>query len=121
MTPRETARMGKAERSLDVAEYLLAGDYIEHAISRAYYSMFYAAEAVLLRKGLELSKHSAVASAFGKHFSKTGIAPAQLHRYLRAAGEARITSDYRDAVSLDAQQAREEIARAREWIDWARK
>ena len=35
------------------------------AASRAYYAMFYAAEALLQSRGLAFSKHSAVHAAFG--------------------------------------------------------
>jgi uncharacterized protein (UPF0332 family) len=45
--------------------------------------MFYVAQAFLLGDGLAFSKHSAVISAFGQHFTKTGRAPADFHRYLR--------------------------------------
>lgn len=42
--------------------------------------MLYIAEAFLLEKGLTFSKHSAVISAFGKHFAKTGELPKDFHR-----------------------------------------
>jgi len=37
--------------------------------------MFYTVEALLLSQNLTFSKHSAVISAFGKNFVKTGIFP----------------------------------------------
>jgi uncharacterized protein (UPF0332 family) len=44
--------------------------------------MFYAAEALLLDQDLSFSKHSAVISAFGQRFVKTGILDSSLHRHL---------------------------------------
>ena len=61
----------KARRYLRSAELLIGdGDY-DSAVSRAYYAMFYAAEAALLKKGMTFSSHKAVISAFGQHFVKT--------------------------------------------------
>jgi uncharacterized protein (UPF0332 family) len=67
----------KAERSLNAALKLsMEGDY-DFAISRAYYAMFYMAEACLLTKNLSFSKHSGVLSAFNQHFIKANIFPPQ--------------------------------------------
>ena len=39
------------------------------AVSRAYYAMFYCAEALLDADGLAFSSHAAVVSGFGLHFA----------------------------------------------------
>ena len=53
----------KAERSLRAGQNLFSqGDY-DFAISRAYYVMFYCAEALLLTKNLKFSTHSEVLSS----------------------------------------------------------
>jgi len=84
----------KAERSFSAAERLFKdGDY-DFAVSRAYYAMFYCAEALLLTKNLSFSKHSAVISSFGKEFVKTGILDKKLQRYLLDTFDARQKSDY---------------------------
>jgi uncharacterized protein (UPF0332 family) len=66
--------------SLSAAKLLHREGHPGFAASRAYYAMFYLAEAFLLGKGLAFSKHSAVHAAFGEHFVRTGIVPADLHR-----------------------------------------
>jgi uncharacterized protein (UPF0332 family) len=72
----------KAHRTVQSARLLLTdGDY-DGAVSRAYYAMFYVAEALLLSKGMTFSKHAAVISAFGKEFAKPGKIPGEYHRYL---------------------------------------
>lgn len=64
--------MEKGRRSLEAGRSLYSrGDY-DFAASRAYYAMFYLVEALLSSLGLSFSKHSAVISAFGQHFVKTG-------------------------------------------------
>ncbi len=74
--------LDKAQQNLDAARLLMDGSYLEIAASRAYYSMFYAAEALLLDRGLKFSSHSAVIAAFGKEFAKRGLLDPMLHHYL---------------------------------------
>ena len=74
--------LAKAAESIKAAELLLQAKQAEFAASRAYYAMFYIAEALLYEKGLKFKKHSAVHSAFGEKFSKTGILDAKFHKTL---------------------------------------
>ena len=85
----------KAERSLKAASRLLEEGDFDFAVSRAYYSMFYMAEAVLLTKELSFSKHSGVISGFNQHFIKTGIFDYKYYEVLRLAFEQRNIGDYR--------------------------
>ncbi|WP_369018012.1 HEPN domain-containing protein [Thermatribacter velox] len=81
--------ISKARKSLEAAKMLFQEGYYGFAASRAYYAMFYAAEASLLKKGLSFSKHSGVISAFGKHFAKPRIIPSEYHKMLRDAFRVR--------------------------------
>ena len=45
----------KARRSLAAARRLAADGYLDFAVSRAYYAMFYTTQAFLLGRGLRLS------------------------------------------------------------------
>jgi hypothetical protein len=47
-----TAQIEKSREKLDAAKTLLREGFIDDAISRAYYSMFHAASAVLLSEGI---------------------------------------------------------------------
>ncbi|MBI4358148.1 MAG: HEPN domain-containing protein [Candidatus Omnitrophica bacterium] len=58
----------KAERALQTANSLLHSNDMEFIAGRAYYAMFYVAEALLNEKDLTFGKHSGVHSAFGQHF-----------------------------------------------------
>jgi hypothetical protein len=62
----------RAEQSIQAARQMAAGGFNDFAASRAYYAAFYAATAVLLNEGLELSKHSAVIASIHQRFVKTG-------------------------------------------------
>lgn len=91
----------RAEESLSAAELLLAEDFAGFAASRAYYTMFYLAEAFLLTRGLASSKHSGVVGMFGHEFAKSGVVPAHFHRYLIRAGELRLLADYQSKPISD--------------------
>lgn len=62
------AYLERAEQSLAAAQVLAREAFYDFAASRAYYAAFYAAEALLIREGLEFTKHSAVIAAIHQHF-----------------------------------------------------
>ena len=82
MSLEQQALIRKAQQSLGAARLLADGGFHDFAVARAYYTMLYATQALLLEKGLSFSKHSAVIAAFGKHFAKPGLVASELHRYL---------------------------------------
>lgn len=63
----------KAERAIQAADVLLGGTGAEFAAGRAYYAMFYTAEALLHERDQEFSKHGALHAAYGKEFAKSGL------------------------------------------------
>ncbi len=86
--------LAKARRCLASAEILRQQQDFDSAMSRLYYAMFYAAEALLLARGQTFSSHRAVISAFGKLLVKTGELPPELHQWLIEAFDKRQLSDY---------------------------
>ena len=97
----------RAKRYLKSAEILLKeGDY-ESSVSRAYYAMFYSAQAMLLTKNLSFSSHKGVISAFGEHFVKTGIFPIEMGRELNRAFEKRQIGDYEYTFVISKSEAEE--------------
>ncbi len=106
----------KAERSLEVARALfLRGDY-DFSVSRAYYAMFYCAEALLFSKDLSFSKHAAVISAFGKEFVKTGIFPKEYSKFLREAFDDRLTGDYTVTGIITKEKCEKTLNNAKKFI-----
>ena len=112
-SPGVTDLLEKADRSLAAAERLLAEGFPEFAAGRAYYSMFYATEALLLSRDLSFSKHSAVITAFGLHFVKTGVLDPSLHRYLLDAFDLRNLGDYGAVRAVDDADARQALENGR--------
>lgn len=109
--------LSDARRNAAVAADLVErDDAIDIAASRAYYAMFYAAEAALLSLGLSFSSHSAVVSAFGREFAKTERLPRELHGHLRRAFDLRQSADYGPGLSVAEAAARRAVANAEQFI-----
>ena len=116
----QTALLKKAESSIESAKLLTANGFHDFAVSRAYYAMFYLAEAFLLGEGVSFSKHSGVISAFGQRFAKTGRVPVDFHRYLIEGQESRTVGDYDTGMSLSNVDADEQIKRAEKFLELAK-
>ncbi len=119
MTPELSALIDKAKASLQAARLLNNEGHPDFAISRAYYTMFYVAEALLLNKGLSFSKHAGVIAAFGQHFAKTGLVPEEFHRHLIEAQEERNVGDYDAGGDFSPEDAEEQIQRAEKFLQLA--
>ncbi|MDG2617327.1 HEPN domain-containing protein [Thermoleptolyngbya sichuanensis XZ-Cy5] len=92
----------------------------DFAVSRAYYALFYVAEALLDKKGLSFSSHAAVISAFGQYLAHPGKVPLDLHRQLIDAPALRTRADYDIYPNLSKQDAQMLIAQADAFLAIAR-
>ncbi len=111
----------KASRAIHAAETLLREGEADFAVGRAYYAMFYIAEALLGERGLRFRKHSSVHSAFGERFIKTSLLDSKYHRWLIDAFDMRIKGDYGvEAVITDAEATRM-IKQAHEFLQAGRR
>ncbi len=86
------------------------------AAGRAYYAMFYIAEALLYEKGLEFNTHGQVIGAYGKVFAKTKVLDPKFHKSLRAGFDARISGDYDVDTNITNQFVADMINQAREFL-----
>lgn len=116
MNPEIKALVEKAKRSQKVATKLFRDGDVDFAASRAYYSLFYTAEALLLSRGLSFSSHSAVIANFGKEFAKTGALHPKFHHYLTESQDRRNIGDYSILAEVTKEEVREMLAWAKEFI-----
>ncbi len=98
--------MDKARKSLKAARALADDHYYDFAASRAYYAMFYVAEALLAHLGQAYGKHAAVIAAFGREFAKSKKIDPKFHQWLIAAQNLRNTGDYGIDALVNEQDAR---------------
>jgi uncharacterized protein (UPF0332 family) len=120
MNPQIEAILNKAQESLGAARLLAEQGYPDFAASRAYYTMFYTAEALLLLKGLSYSSHSAVIAAYGKEFSKTSELDPKFHKYMIAAQDFRSQGDYAYGEGVSTSHANSAIEWASEFLEAAK-
>ena len=116
MTQEQAALVEKARSSLQAARLLADEGYFDFAVARAYYTMFYLAEALLLGENRAFSKHGAVIAAFGQAFAKTGRMPVEFHRYLIEGADSRNVGDYDTGPGLSGDDAVQQIRRAEEFL-----
>ena len=116
MTAEIRQLVEKGIRSLASANNLFEdGDY-DFAVSRAYYAMFYLAEAALLLRGLTFSSHSGVISAFGRELVKPGHLAQGLHRTLHDGFTERAVGDYAVKEPYPRGRARQVLESAKEFV-----
>ena len=73
--------LDKASRAIEAAKVLVRENSSDFAAGRAYYGMFYVAEALLNERGQHFRKHSAVHGAYGEYFAKTAVLDPKFHRW----------------------------------------
>ena len=112
--------LDKAQRSLRVAQRLMEEKDFDFSASRAYYAMFYMAEALLLTKQSRSSRHSAVIAEFFKHFVKSGLLRREFHEMLYRAFEERQIGDYGFEEDFPRKEAASLVGDARRFLEATR-
>jgi uncharacterized protein (UPF0332 family) len=99
--------MEKAIRAAVSAQTLLDNGDMEGACDRAYYAMFNAARAALLKSNAQVPEevartHSGLISAFSLHLVKTNKIPVEYGRALNKVEDLRMIADYKgDPIEPD--------------------
>jgi len=83
-----------ALEELDIASLLVERQHYRTSISRSYYSMHYAAQALLLSQNIDTSTHKGLIRLFSLHFVKTGQFSPEWSNTLKTAYDLRQLSDY---------------------------
>ena len=110
-------RMERARATLKDAQNLFSqAGTPASVVNRAYYSMFYAALALLATVGQQTSKHQGVLALFDQYFIKPKILPKEMGRFLHKAFDLRQTGDYEEEAELTEQDAREVLELAAKFI-----
>lgn len=106
----------KAEGKLGVARRLFAsGDY-EDAVSRAYYAVYHATQALLLTEGQRAETHRGVITLFGLLFVKTGKFNKNLGKFLANLKDDRESGDYEVFSYIEKETAETALKEAEEFL-----
>jgi len=101
---------------LEVAALNLSEGYPDSAVNRAYYAIFYAANALLVTEGLGRSKHSDVKAAFRERFVKPGIIEIEFSRIYGRVMDNRHASDYEIEIPIETQVAEQDMQDAQSFV-----
>ena len=113
--------LDKAINKLESAEYLFDGGYYEDAASRAYYSMYYGAKALLALKKIYPKTHSGLISKFGLQFIKKGYLDVIYGRAISQAKDIRESADYGVGIEISKEEAEDVITNAKSFLDKVQK
>ncbi|HLF74978.1 MAG TPA: HEPN domain-containing protein [Anaerolineales bacterium] len=111
----------RAADAIEAADILLTNDKTDIAAGRAYYAMFYTAEALLNEKEFKFGKHGNVIGAYGQHFAKTGELDPKFHRWLLTAFDQRQIGDYVFDPNVEKSVVVQMIIQAQEFLEAAKK
>jgi uncharacterized protein (UPF0332 family) len=106
-----------AEERLSAAEYLLKGGYYNDAVSRAYYSMFYAAKALLSTREIYPRGHKGVILKFGLEFVKEDFIEKAYGRALSHAKDRREAADYDIEKKISEEEAESIVEDAKRFLE----
>jgi len=107
----------RANKYLNTSELLIKEKDYESSVSRTYYAMFYAVQALLLKKNLSFSSHKGVISAFGQYFIKTRIFPKEMGKDLNRAFEKRQLGDYDYRFVISEEEAIEILEKGKTFLE----
>ena len=93
-----------AYEELQTSELLLNNHRYRASVSRAYYAMYHATQAVLELKGINPYTHRGLIQQFGQHFIKTNELPKTLSVILKRTYDLRQLSDYDEMISLTSEE-----------------
>ena len=113
------ALMNMAADSLEDASVLLSHDRLRGCVSRAYYTVFHSAQALLLSKGIQSKSHTGLQHLFSEHFIKTKILEQKMQSLLMQLFQLRQTSDY-DFENISLQEAQAAYQKAKDFFSEAK-
>ena len=107
----------KSDESLRESQLLFDEAFYDSSISRAYYAMFYLAQAMLATKDIYRKRHSGVLAAFGQEFVKTGLIAKHFSTKIQEAFDERLEADYGLEMAKTGSEAKEILKYAKEYAD----
>ncbi len=105
-----------SSEDLETAQFLYESQRFRPCISRAYYAMYYVAQALLLSENLDTSTHKGMIKMINRHFAQTGKISANASKLLNDAYELRQLGDYSTKFVSDEVIASEMIVNAKVFI-----
>jgi uncharacterized protein (UPF0332 family) len=106
-----------AREMLSAAAHNISGGFYSSAVNRAYYAVFYAANALLATQGISRSRHSGVIATFRQRFVKSGLIETEYGDIYGRIMDDRHVSDYDIEASIDPDRAQADLDEATRFVD----
>ena len=120
MTPEQRAEViaywRRALEAQQEMQVLLERQFFRAAVSRAYYAAYYATSALLLARGQDYSRHSAIIAAVHRDLVKTGQMSVATARWLNNLFALRTRGDYDVVEPVSEIEAAEALTQARAYV-----
>jgi len=97
--------LSQAELRLEAARHLLKEGFCDDAVSRAYYSMYFATSALFLSRNIQVKTHRGLIARFGQEFVEKGLIEKHFGQILRIAEELRSEADYSIMREISEEEA----------------
>ncbi|NEZ59931.1 HEPN domain-containing protein [Adonisia turfae] len=110
-----------AEEELVASQLLLQNTYYRACISRAYYAMYYATQALLTTRDIESRTHKGVLQQFSQSFVQSGDLPVSMAQNLKRTYGLRQLGDYEADVVLTEELATQALEAAVEFVEQVRR
>jgi len=101
-----------ANETLDEAKLMFEHGHYRAAVSRAYYTSFYAVQSALESIEVNAKTHQGALTMFSKHFIKNNLLPRNFGKFLQDNLDQRLVGDYEIGFKADIGDARTAIEHA---------
>ena len=91
----------KVRDKLETSRILFGNRKFDDVVSRSYYAVFHALNAVLILRGLSYSSHSQTIGVFNREFVKTGVFPKEYSQIIQGL-QSHIHKSHRKGSCLPA-------------------
>lgn len=111
----------KTIETLKAAEVTFANGFYETSINRSYYAVFYAANALLMKKGIKTKTHKGIVKKFNLEYIHNDNFDKDLGRILSKLQKERIKADYDFYLKPTENKAKKDLNDARRFIEECKK
>ena len=109
-------RLNRAKQSLQVAEKVLQDGFIEDAINRIYYAIYYAVSALVYTKNFHPKTHLGMKALFNKEFVKNNLITDKQAQIYSTIFAKRFEADYEDFFAIESNAVHQHLAEAKKFI-----
>lgn len=109
--------LDRAHQSLESARHSLDADFVNQAMSAAYYAIFHAATAAINEEGLAAKSHSGTRTLFSKTYIATGRVAKDLSGVYQTRMKERHRADYAAEPGFSFADAEQALAQAERFVE----